>query len=246
VILYVGLTRIIIEGGLVFLRGTIIPQAFASHVLGTATLSPACLTGVAFSYGWFCDLIACYMPSGANSVKMGERVGLSRRGILVAIVSALVIGFAISMPVMLYYGYTYGAYNFQTWVFRGGATTPFQNIVSKLNNPRGPDLGRLSFLGIGAIVMAVLNALRYRLSWWPLHPFGFPLAAVLQVKWSAFSVAVGWAAKFVILRLGGIHLYRKAKPFFVGVIMGFFFGSGVSFFVDWIWFAGDGHRLYLW
>ena len=245
VVLYIGLTRIVIEGGLVFLRGPIIPQSFACHVLGTATLSPACLTAISFSYGWFCDIIACFMPSGANSVKMGERTGLSGRGIFIAIVSALVIGFAISLPLTLYFGYRYGAYNFNSWVFRGGAATPFANTVTKLKNASSADLGRLGFLGIGAVVMAGLQVLRYRLSWWPLHPFGFPLAAVLQVKWSCFSIVVGWAAKLVVLRLGGIGLYRKAKPFFIGLIMGFFFGSGVSFFVDWIAFFGEGHRLYL-
>ena len=35
--LYLGLTRIVIEGGLVFVRGPLVPQAFARHVVGPAT-----------------------------------------------------------------------------------------------------------------------------------------------------------------------------------------------------------------
>jgi hypothetical protein len=32
-----------------------------------------------------------------------------------------------------------------------------------------------------------------------------------------------------VLRLGGIGLYRKAQPFFFGIIAGFFFPAGFSF-----------------
>ena len=34
--LYLGLTRIVIEGGLVFVRGPLVPQAYAMHLIGPA------------------------------------------------------------------------------------------------------------------------------------------------------------------------------------------------------------------
>jgi len=242
---YIGLTRIVVEGGLVFLRPPLIPQSFATHVLGTGSISPQCMTALGFSYVWYCDPIAIFMPSGANCAKIAHVLNLRRRAMLFAIVGALVAGTLIAVPFTLYLGYKHGAYNFGEWVFRGGAVTPFNTVVRNLANPASTDWKRLGFFGVGAVAMATLSLLRYRFTWWPLHPFGFPLAAVGQVKWSCFSVFVGWAAKFVIMRLGGIALYRKTKPFFDGLIMGYFTGSGISWFVDWIWFYGEGHNLYL-
>jgi len=34
------------------------------------------------------------------------------------------------------------------------------------------------------------------------------------------------------------------RPFFIGLILGFFAGAGVSFLVDMAWFPGEGHMLY--
>ena len=35
-----------------------------------------------------------------------------------------------------------------------------------------------------------------------------------------FSIFLGWAAKLILLRLGGMRLYRRALPFFLGLILG--------------------------
>jgi hypothetical protein len=114
-----------------------------------------------------------------------------------------------------------------------------------MRNSFPTDWRRMSFLGIGAAVMALLTFCRYRFLWWPLHPFGFPLGAVGQVVVSCFSVFAGFVAKFIVMRLGGLQLYQRAKPFFMGVIFGYFTGSAISFVVDLIWFPGEGHSLYL-
>ena len=186
------------------------------------------------------------MPSGANAAKIGSALKIHRKSLTVAIVIALIVGSVISLWYTLYLGYQSGAYNFGEWVFRGGAFAPFNSIVAKMRNPKPTDWNRLMFLGIGGVTMIVLLALRFAFAWWPVHPLGFPLAAVGQVMASCFSIFAGWLAKFIVIRFGGRALYEKTKPFFIGTIMGYFFGSGISFFVDMIWFPGEGHVLYLW
>ena len=244
-VLYIGLSRIVVEGGLVFLRGPIIPQSFTTYTIGSARISPQTLTALGFSYAWFCDIIATFMPNGANAVKVGHSLRIGRRAMFWAIALALFVGFGISLWYTLYLGYQTGAYNFGEWVFGRGCDVPFDNIVSKMSNPLTTDWRRMSFLGIGAAVMSVLTFMRYRFLWWPLHPFGFPLAAVGQVVWSCFSVFAGWLAKFIVMRIGGLSLYQRVKPFFMGIIFGYFTGSAISFFVDFFWFPGEGHSLYL-
>ena len=56
-----------------------------------------------------------------------------------------------------------------------------------------------------------------------------------------FSVLIAWLSKSIIMRYGGISSYRAARPFFIGLIAGYFLGVGISFLVDTIWFMGKGH-----
>ena len=47
------------------------------------------------------------------------------------------------------------------------------------------------------------------------------------ISWMWFSIFLGWAAKRLILSLNGIGGYRRAIPFFLGLVMGqFVAGSG--------------------
>jgi ABC-type nickel/cobalt efflux system permease component RcnA len=53
------------------------------------------------------------------------------------------------------------------------------------------------------------------------HPAGFALAhAFLALTWVWFPMLLGWAAKAIILRFGGMKQYRAGIPFFIGLILG--------------------------
>jgi hypothetical protein len=59
----------------------------------------------------------------------------------------------------------------------------------------------------------------------------------------AVSVFVAWLLKSLVLRLGGISLYRQLQPLFIGFIIGFFLGIGIAYGIDVIWFFGKGHGI---
>ena len=61
---------------------------------------------------------------------------------------------------------------------------------------------------------------------------------------SAFSLFLGWVCKTLIVRLGGIQLYQRARPLFLGLILGYFTGVAASNLIDFVWFRGQGHWLY--
>jgi len=48
------------------------------------------------------------------------------------------------------------------------------------------------------------------------------LADDYAMNWIWSSVLCGWALKFLILKLGGIRIYRVTLPFFIGLILGEF------------------------
>ena len=59
--------------------------------------------------------------------------------------------------------------------------------------------------------MALLYWARHRLLWWPLHPIGFPVAAVDLMSYTITSVFVAWLIKVIVLRYGGVNLYRRTQ-----------------------------------
>ena len=195
---------------------------------------------------WSADIKSFYMTACMHAARLRDRINVDRQAMLRAIVLSAVVTVAVTVWYTLWVSYHGGAFNFGTWSLGGGVRWHFQNIVGKMRNPFDVDWKRLMFMAIGAMVMAGLTFVRYRANWWPVHPIGFTVASTLPIRSSAFSVFLGWAAKFVILKLGGIRAYRTAQPFFIGMIMGYFTGAGISFIVDMIWFVGQGHNIYGW
>jgi hypothetical protein len=186
------------------------------------------------------------MPSAANAAKLNE-IGRAPRSMSWAMALAVVVGFITAIYFVLYLGYKYGAGNFRSWYFSAGGGAggvAFDGVIRQLNNPLPTDWNKLLFFGIGLLAYSVLAVCQYRFYWWPLHPVGLTVAPMWMIRHIALSVFVAWAIKSVMLRYGGIGLYRAARPFFIGLITGFFLGVGVSFVVDVIWFFGMGHYIH--
>jgi len=79
-----------------------------------------------------------------------------------------------------------------------------------------------------------------------VHPIGFCFASGWAISACAFSIFLTWIAKAIILKTGGIILYRKARPFFLGILLGYVLGIGLCFLVDVIWFPAQGHMMHHW
>jgi hypothetical protein len=202
------------------------------------------MTGLALSYGWACDPIATFMPFGANAARVHSERRFPKGVYVKAVGWALGISLVISFWFSLKLAYATGGYNFGEWVFQRGGQVPYDTIVSKISAAEHINFGHYLFLGIGALATILLTYLRHRLPWWRLHPIGFSIASVGQVQWTVLSLFFAWAVKVLLIRLGGLMLYNRAKPFFVGLVVGHFSGAGVSFVIDVIWFRGQGHSLY--
>ena len=102
------------------------------------------------------------------------------------------------------------------------------------------------FFGIGAALMGLLTYLRYRFAWWSIHPLGLAISASDNSKSIAIPVFMAWSIKLILIRIGGVSLYRRAKPFFLGLLVGYTLGVVWCFLVDLIWFPGHGHGVHAW
>ena len=79
-----------------------------------------------------------------------------------------------------------------------------------------------------------------RLVWFPLHPIGFIAANSwgMQINWVSFLV--GWLIKVLVTRYGGLRVYNRLLPLFLGLIVGDALHSGLWGLVAWATGGGGG------
>ncbi len=244
-VVYIGLTRIVVESGLLFIRGPLIPQTFASFALGPVSLPPQAMASLGLSYSWMHELKGFFMPAACHAAKLADSMRTRRRAVTVCVFWAALVATAVSIWYTIHIGYTHGAQNFGGWIFGRGSQVPYEEVARKMVAAQSADWERLSFMGIGAAAMTLLMACHYRFPWWPVHPMGLPVAVCsYPMTIYVFSIFLAWLAKTIVLWMGGSSLYERVRPFFIGMILGFFVGAGVSFGVDMLWFPEEGHVLY--
>jgi hypothetical protein len=56
-----------------------------------------------------------------------------------------------------------------------------------------------------------------------------------------FSIFLAWLIKFLLMRFGGVGLYRKTQPLFLGILVGYVLGVAVAYVVDSVWFPDSPH-----
>ena len=160
---------------------------------------------------------------------------------------AAVVGFTTCLYFVLSLCYKYGAGNFGSWYFIAGGGAggmAYNGVIRHFNDPWPTDWNKLSYFGVGMVAYSILAFLQYRLHWWPLHPVGIAVAPLWMTRLIAFSVFLAWVAKSAIMRYGGIAAYRQARPFFMGLIAGYFLGIGFVVFGGYFLVYGRGARLF--
>ena len=243
---HLGVARLVADIGLVFVSVPVGVPDLLVYGLGSRNLSRACLTAFAFSNALTAFGKGLFMPAVTHAARIGDACPPEdRRRLLWGVLAAFLVSILVSVTYTLYLGYTDGAYNFNDFPFSRYSQAGFSTALGQMRNPEPPDVERLTLFGIGAAVMSGLTLLRYRLSWWPLHPIGFAVASSgTYVRYTVFSVFLAWAIKALILRLGGVTLYRRYRPFFLGVLLGYTSGVALSTLIDVIWFSGAGHSVH--
>ena len=159
------------------------------------------------------------MPEPLEAFKIAERRNINPRHIAVAILLTTFIGSVITFWLLLDIYYRHGAESGYFWATAHGRGT-YSQLENWLTYPQGTDGTAVAFMGGGLGIAGLLMFLRTRFLWWSLHPLGYAMANSwgMYNLWSCLLVT--WAAKLIILRYGGIHSYRRAIPFFLGMALG--------------------------
>jgi hypothetical protein len=195
---------------------------------GTRIFSPADLTVLLFvrSATAAQDFRGACMPHQLDALKMGPEGGLRVSQVAFALMLATVLGVIISAVIAVTLFTNLGAVaRIDAWRGLAGLRA-FDAASSLMLAPRDPDPAGAAAVGFGMLTVFALMAARVQWVWWPFHPIGYAMANTPTMNYAWVSMLVAWAAKVIIVRTGGMRLYRQALPFFLGLIAGDFLGGG--------------------
>ena len=175
-------------------------------------------------YFWFNRAYRSHpMPFQLEGFKMAERTHTSYRGMFKAIAIATVFGTFVAFSMILILLYQRGAASATLgppnvpMIF---GSEPWNRMDSWVKSPAAPDTNMAIAIVVGFAMTIVLNSLRMKIGWFPFHPVGFAVSSSWSMNLLWLAMFVAWVIKLVMLRYGGLKLYRRALPFFLGVILG--------------------------
>ncbi len=167
-----------------------------------------------------------------ESIRIGDRLRLGRNVVLVVILLALCVGWALGGWTHLTAYYSYGANVMDGGTTEGGwrtrqARMQWERLQTRYTSPVPINWRQTGARIAGFSVTGALILLRSKFLRFPLHPLGLALASTFGYH-TWFPLFVAWMLKTIILRLGGPRLYRRAMAPFLGLAIGHFLLAGAA------------------
>lgn len=243
-LLSLAVARIRAQAGFPWSQGPA-AESILLGMVGTAHYETGALVGLS-SLRWFDSTFrSTALPFQMEAMHIGASAGIHGRHLTVGIVLSTVVAVASAWACLLglYYHHGAGSGNVSQFLTMMGRYN-WETLQDRLSNPRGADTAGLFWAGGGMLATFVLNALYNRVSGWPLHPIGFVAGTgdhLMPLFW--FPVLLGWGAKVLALRYGGMALYRRLLPASLGLILGDYAASGAWSLV-YLWMGIPGYRTF--
>lgn len=230
---FIAATRIRAETGNAWPVGPQVdPFQFIMMMGGTGVFQPADLTAITYVRAATAqqDFRGVIMPHQLDGFKIADSAEIKPGKLAGAMMLAVAIGAIVSFIIALYVWTKYGAL---------AKTDPWRSMMGKVNfdklanwmklkTPNPPDTGGMMGVSVGVAFTMFLSYMRMRYVWWPLHPVGYCMSTtwLSYETWMPFLIA--WLAKIIIIQAGGMKLYKRMMPLFLGFIAGDFLGGGMT------------------
>jgi len=179
------------------------------------------------SRGYFQSMMAYQI----EATKIAEQARIRQRAMAWWLVVALVVGLAGAYVIHLQAYYKHGANILEGGTTQGGyrtrlAVQEFEELSGFMRAHKAPDRARTGAAAVGVLVTAALVGLRSVFLRFPLHPLGYAMVTAYGYPlWGPFFIV--WVIKTLVLRIGGMGMYRRLIPFFLGIVVGHFFTAGL-------------------
>ena len=118
-VVYIGISRIIAETGVITIRAVMVPQTFIMFTFGTTRLSAQTMVALGMSYGWCGDMKTTLMPALTHSVRLFDTIQHHKRQLVWALCLAMGVGIVASCLYIISMGYEGGAGNYGSQISGG-------------------------------------------------------------------------------------------------------------------------------
>ncbi len=232
---YVMWARIRAETGIGFLPFPLEIQDGLTSIAGSTAFRPReIVTMISARWAFFPGFGESYEVVTGNaleSFKIADAARINSRRLTAAMVAGFVLALVVGVFVVLAGCYHYGffglgmggAYGWPSWQVRNDGG----RIFEYLNNPAPVDVNGIAAILAGMSFAIFLGAMRLRFWWWPFHPVGYIAANCWGMHWNYMPFFLGWAFKSLVIRYGGLRLYRATVPLAIGLIVGDLLNQGV-------------------
>ena len=172
-VIFLALTRVIVEAGLVAAVQGMSGTGFLISSVGSSSIGVAGVLAAGLTLAWAGDLLVFMMAPCANGIRMLHGLGRYKRRILVMMGLAMAIGLVGGVYMILVLSYQYGANNYYgQWAWF--AKEPFSRRPHLRAQPHGTELGGLAVewgrggdydaVDLGPTLFAVVALPSHRLS----------------------------------------------------------------------------------
>jgi len=242
VVIYVFVQAIIMargcaEAGLPMAEGSFTALDISALALPPGALGARTLTITAFFDALFArDLRGITLTAFLDGQKLCDEVRARRRRQLIYVFGfTFLVAVPLAAALQLWLPYHRGAITLYTYPYRANGIQFFRENAAYLQGEARHTVGAsVSFVAGGAIT-AWLAAMRVRYVGWPFHPLGYALCAswTSMVFW--FPMLLAWLAKSAIVHYGGMPLYARLRPLFLGMIFGEFISAVLWTLIAAVW-----------
>jgi len=219
-LLSLAMTRVRAEFGAPHEIYFVNPHRIMVQIAGADAFGVRNLTALSTTY-WFNRCYRCHpMPFQLESFKMTEYAAIDRkwlgRAMLMATAMAILVAYWANLSVTFREGASARCQGFKSWV--GWET--YNRLAGWIQAPPAVDVKACLFMAVGAVIVAVLRALRFRFTGMPFHPAGYALAISFAMDYFWFAFFASWLIKVVLTRYWGMRVHREGVWFFLGLILG--------------------------
>jgi hypothetical protein len=222
--------RLRAETGLGFIPYPLFLHQSITVPVGSAAFNPAeiiMIHAIHWSYHGGGDSFEVIPGNALESMKIGDAAGVRMRPVILGMALGFLLVVAVGAWLTLTVMYRYGFLGTGVNGIEHELNVYSTSIHGYFTNPAGPDVPGAIGMAAGAAVTLALGAMRLRFWWWPFHPIGYIAANTWGSHWWFVPFLIGWAAKSLVIRYGGLRLYRATVPLAIGLIVGDLVNGGL-------------------
>jgi len=224
--------RVVAATGLLWVENQALTMQNLGEVMGTARIDPRTFTQVGFMSFVPLNDPTNVMPQMLDSMKIVRQTDIRQGHFFLGMGLGLVVAMVVSCATVLWLAYSRGAVNLTPLHFHDDGDWLFSRVANLQRYHVFTHWSAIGCMAAGASVMSLLLYLHRAFLWWPFYPLGFIIAGPGPGDEIWFPVLVGWLARWLAPRFGGLRLGNRLKAVALGLVLGEFASVGIWLVVD--------------